>query len=169
MPPLDSIILPCTTTVGTRPTFYLVSVNQALSDAVTTGRYPPIVTEVRKCVTIAGHNRSSSEGMEKRGWLSNVFLAFKALAKMPSGQISRLTLGCKSSEKKNNSVFMAYLQKGSFVLEYTTTLLAAYEKAKDTQVFDLQPDRGRNPTQLNISFIWHFIRSSSTVTGQRKF
>jgi len=81
---LVSMVLPCITMVGTRPTFYLVPVTQALSDAVTTGQYPTMPTEVRKCVVVAGHNRSSSEGMERpefRRVALERFLAFKALAK----------------------------------------------------------------------------------------
>ena len=83
LPALDSMVIPCITMVGTRPTFYLVPVNQALSDAVTTGRYPPMLTEVFKCVTVAGHNRSSCEGMEKpeyRRLALERFVAFKTLA-----------------------------------------------------------------------------------------
>jgi hypothetical protein len=84
MATLDKMIFPCITMVGTRPTFYLVPVNRALSDAVATGQYPPEPTEVRKCVTIAGHNRSSSEGMEKpeyRRVALERFMAFRTLAK----------------------------------------------------------------------------------------
>ena len=84
---LDKMILPCITMVGTCPTFYLVPVNQALSDAVTTGQYPPMPTEVSKCATmtrIAGHNHISSEGMEKPEYrivALGHFMAFKTLAK----------------------------------------------------------------------------------------
>jgi hypothetical protein len=84
MTTLDKMVLPCITMVGTRPTFYLVPVSRALSDAVTTGRYPPAPTEVWKCVTVAGHNRSSSEGMEKpeyRRVALERFMAFKTLAR----------------------------------------------------------------------------------------
>ena len=81
---LDEMIFPCITMVGTRPTFYLVPVNQALSDAVTTGQYPPAPTEVKKCVTVAGHNRSLSEGMDRpeyRRVALERFMAFKTLAR----------------------------------------------------------------------------------------
>lgn len=84
MATLDEMVFPCITMVGTRPTFYLVPVNRALSEAVTTGQYPPRSTVVRKCVTVAGHNRSSSEGMEKpeyRRVALERFVAFKTLAK----------------------------------------------------------------------------------------
>jgi len=83
---LDTMVLPCITMVGTRPTFYLVPVNRALSDAVTTGQFPDAnaATVVLKCVTVAGHNRSSSEGMEKpeyRRVALERFKAFRILAK----------------------------------------------------------------------------------------
>ena len=81
---LDEMIFPCITMVGTRPTFYLVPVNRALSDAVTTGQYPPAPTEVKKCVTVAGHNRSLNEGMDRpdyRRIALERFMAFKTLAK----------------------------------------------------------------------------------------
>ena len=48
--------------VGTHSIFYLVPVNRVLSDVVTTGRYPSMPTKLQKCVTVGGHNRSSSEG-----------------------------------------------------------------------------------------------------------
>ena len=87
MTTLDKMVFPCITMVGTRPTFYLVPVNRALSDAVTaTGEYPPVPpTEVWKCVTVAAeHNCSSSEGMEEpvyRRVALERFMAFKSLAK----------------------------------------------------------------------------------------
>ena len=84
MTALDKMVFPCITMVGMRPTFYLVPVNRALSDAVTTGQYPPVPTEVWKCVTVAGHNRSSNEGMEKPEYrlvALEHFMAFKTLAK----------------------------------------------------------------------------------------
>jgi hypothetical protein len=84
MSTLDNMILPCITMAGTRPTFYLVPVSQALSDAVTTGQYPPVPTEVQKCVTVIGPNRSSREGMENpeyRRLALERFVAFKSLAK----------------------------------------------------------------------------------------
>jgi len=39
---LDAMTIPCITMVGTRPTFYLVPVTQALSVAVVTGQYPKL-------------------------------------------------------------------------------------------------------------------------------
>lgn len=51
LPILDAMTIPCITMVGTRPTFYLVPVTQALSNAVVTGQYPETPTRVVKCVT----------------------------------------------------------------------------------------------------------------------
>ena len=92
--PLDDMVLPCITMVGTQPTFYLVPVNRALSNAVTTGQYPPLPTEVRKCVTapldpppdVPSHNRSASLslGMKKpefRRVALERFKTFRTLAK----------------------------------------------------------------------------------------
>ncbi|KAH9059429.1 hypothetical protein EDB83DRAFT_932284 [Lactarius deliciosus] len=84
LPTLDAMTIPCITMVGTRPTFYLVPVTQALSVAVVTGQYPKDPTEVVKCVTFLGHNRRSSEGMETpeyRRVAFQRFVAFKVLAK----------------------------------------------------------------------------------------
>ena len=86
MATLEEMVFPCITMVGTHPTFYLVPVTRALSDAITTGQYPPAPTEVWKCVTVAGYNCSStgSEGMEKpeyRRVALERFMAFKTLAK----------------------------------------------------------------------------------------
>ncbi|KAK2460093.1 hypothetical protein APHAL10511_007891 [Amanita phalloides] len=82
--PLDAMTVPCITMVGTRPTFYLVPVTKALSDTVINGQLPSVCTEVFRCVTVAGDNRRSSEGMENpeyRRVAFQHFLAFKALAK----------------------------------------------------------------------------------------
>jgi hypothetical protein len=84
MHPLDAMTIPCITMVGTRPIFYLVPVTKSLGDAVITGQWPSVATEVLKCVTVAGHNRRSSEGMETpeyRRVALQRFVAFKALAK----------------------------------------------------------------------------------------
>jgi len=84
LPTLDAMTIPCITMVGTRPTFYLVPVTQALSAAVVTGQYPQAPTEVVKCFTFLGHDRRSSEGMETpeyRRVAFQRFLAFKDLAK----------------------------------------------------------------------------------------
>ena len=84
LPILDAMTIPCITMVGTRPTFYLVPVTQALSDAVVTGQYPETPTTVVKCVTYLGHNRRISEGMETpeyRQLAFQCFVAFKGLAK----------------------------------------------------------------------------------------
>ena len=83
MTTLDKMVLPCITMVGTRPTFYLVPVNRALSNAVTgmTGQYPHEPTEVWKCATVVGHNRSSMEKPEYRRVALERFMAFRTLAK----------------------------------------------------------------------------------------
>ncbi|KAH9970006.1 hypothetical protein BGW80DRAFT_1334162 [Lactifluus volemus] len=84
LPTLDTMIIPCITMVGTRPTFYLVPVSRALSTAVVTGQYPETPTMVVKCVTILGPNRRFSEGMESpeyRRLAFQRFIAFKSLAK----------------------------------------------------------------------------------------
>jgi hypothetical protein len=83
---LNTMTVPCITMIGTRPIFYLVPVTQELSDAVITGRWPEIETEVLKCVTVVGHNGQLSEleGMETPEYRRVAFQcmsAFKALAK----------------------------------------------------------------------------------------
>jgi len=82
--PLDTMTMPCINMIGTRPIFYLVPVTKALSDVVITGQWPSVKTEVLKCVTVAGHNRWSSEGMETPEYRMvglECFIAFEALAK----------------------------------------------------------------------------------------
>ena len=84
LPRLHSMTIPCITMVGTRPTFYLVPVTQDLSNAVSSGQYPRVETTALKCVTVAGRNRSLSEGMESPEYRRVAFqrmVAFKALAK----------------------------------------------------------------------------------------
>ena len=84
LPTLDAMTIPCITMVGTRPTFYLVPVTKTLSVAVMTGQYCEIQTKVLKCVTVLGHHRPSSEGMESpeyRRVAFQRFVAFKDLAK----------------------------------------------------------------------------------------
>jgi hypothetical protein len=81
---LNTMTVPCITMTGTRPTFYLVPVTQELSDAVITGQWPKVETKVLKCVTVSGHNRGLSEGMETPEYRRVAFqrmIAFKALAK----------------------------------------------------------------------------------------
>ena len=84
LPTLDAMTIPCIAMVGTRPTFYLVPVTQALSIAVVTGQYPEALTKVVKCVTFLGHNRPSSEGMGTPAYRRVAFqrfLTFKDLAR----------------------------------------------------------------------------------------
>jgi hypothetical protein len=84
LPTLDAMTIPCITMIGTRPTFYLVPVTQALSTAVVTGQYPETPTKVFKCVTTSGPNRPFSEGMETpeyRRVAFQRFVAFKSLAR----------------------------------------------------------------------------------------
>jgi hypothetical protein len=47
---LDKMTIPCIIMVGTLPTFYLVPVTEELSNAVSLGRYPFVLTMVTKCV-----------------------------------------------------------------------------------------------------------------------
>jgi hypothetical protein len=84
LPTLDAMTIPCIIMDGTRPTFYLVPVTQALSIAVVTGQYPETPTKVVRCVTSLGPRRSSGEGMktlEYRRVAFQRFIAFKSLAK----------------------------------------------------------------------------------------
>ncbi|KAI6015370.1 hypothetical protein F5J12DRAFT_817791 [Pisolithus orientalis] len=84
LPLLDAMTIPCITMDGTRPTFYLVPVTEALSNAVVTGQYPKAPTEVVKCVTSLRHNYQSDGGMETPAYRQLAFrrfLAFKDLAK----------------------------------------------------------------------------------------
>ena len=84
LPTLNTMTIPCITMVGTRPTFYLVPVTRELSDAVTTGQWPEVETEVLKCVTVAGRHRRLSEGMEVPEYRKVAFrrmIAFRAIAK----------------------------------------------------------------------------------------
>ncbi|TFK35027.1 hypothetical protein BDQ12DRAFT_655917 [Crucibulum laeve] len=84
LPRLKVMTIPCITMSGTRPTFYLVPVTEELSNAVISGKYPGNQTKVLKCVTVAGHTRRASEGMEDaeyRKLAFKRFLAFKTLAK----------------------------------------------------------------------------------------
>ena len=81
--PLDSMTIPCITMSGTRPTFYLVPVTAALSQAVISGQYPATATTVLKCATVLGHQRRASDGMinpEYRKLALRRFVAFKAVA-----------------------------------------------------------------------------------------
>ncbi|TEB35467.1 hypothetical protein FA13DRAFT_1728279 [Coprinellus micaceus] len=83
-PVLEAMNIPCITMSGTIPTFYLVPVTQALSDAVATAQYPSTQTRVLKCVTVMAHQRRISDGMadtEFRKLALKRFLAFKSLAK----------------------------------------------------------------------------------------
>ncbi|KAJ7151422.1 hypothetical protein C8R43DRAFT_1005073 [Mycena crocata] len=81
--PLESMVIPCITMSGTRPTFYLVPVTLQLSTAVATGQYPPSETVVSMCVTVVGHPRRASDGMEGTPYRKVAiqrFLAFRTLA-----------------------------------------------------------------------------------------
>ena len=66
------------------PHLLLSAVTQELSDAVITGQWPTVETKALKCVTVVGHNRRLSEGMETSEYRMVAFqrmIAFKALAK----------------------------------------------------------------------------------------
>jgi hypothetical protein len=67
---------------GTRPTFYLVPVTQALSTAVVAGQYPEAPTEVVKYFACLGHDSGSTgnevmETPEYRRVAFQQFFAFK--------------------------------------------------------------------------------------------
>ncbi|KAJ7657798.1 hypothetical protein DFH06DRAFT_1408866 [Mycena polygramma] len=82
--PLESMVIPCITMSGTRPTYYLVPVTLQLSTAVATGQYPPAETVVSMCVTVAGKPPRANDGMEGAEYRKVAlqrFLAFKTLAK----------------------------------------------------------------------------------------
>jgi len=49
--PLDTMTIPCIKMTGTRPTFYLVPVTEALSDAAISGQHPTTRTRVLCCPT----------------------------------------------------------------------------------------------------------------------
>ncbi|KIJ25346.1 hypothetical protein M422DRAFT_255886 [Sphaerobolus stellatus SS14] len=81
-PKLESMTIPCITMSRTRPTFYLVPVTNALSEAVITRQYPSVETTVLKCLTITGQyrDRHGMAGLEYRKLALGRFLAFKMLA-----------------------------------------------------------------------------------------
>ncbi|KAG1795253.1 hypothetical protein EV424DRAFT_1648952 [Suillus variegatus] len=80
LPPLDAMTMPCIKMIGTRPTFYLVPVTKALSDAVISCQYPSAKTEVLKCEVASDHN-GGMEAPEYRGIALQYYVAFKSLAK----------------------------------------------------------------------------------------
>ena len=84
LPPLKTMTIPCITMTGTRLTFYLVPVTRELGEAVITGQWPEVETNVLRCITVAGCNRWATEGMEaleyRRVALQRV-IAFRAIAK----------------------------------------------------------------------------------------
>ena len=74
--------IPAITMTGTRPTFFLVPVTVGLSNAVITGQYPAIQTQVLRCSTaLAPARRAGMEDTEYRQLALKHFLAFKMLAK----------------------------------------------------------------------------------------
>ena len=80
--PLDTMTIPAITMTGTRPTFFLVPVTMGLSNAVITGQYPAIQTQVLRCSTaLAPARRAGMEDTEYRQLALKHFLAFKMLAK----------------------------------------------------------------------------------------
>ncbi|KAK0234770.1 hypothetical protein EDD85DRAFT_845331 [Armillaria nabsnona] len=79
--PLDSMIIPAITVIGTRPVFYKIPVTRELSDAITTAQYPVSKTEVVKCV-VAPHSRRLSEGMEVPEFRREVLQHYEAFRKM---------------------------------------------------------------------------------------
>ncbi|KAG1799579.1 uncharacterized protein BJ212DRAFT_1401895 [Suillus subaureus] len=79
--------MPCITMVEARPTFYLVPVTKALSDAAISCRYPSDRTEVLKCEACeVASDYNINDGMVQeapqcRGIALQYYLAFKSLAK----------------------------------------------------------------------------------------
>ncbi|KAG2130535.1 hypothetical protein BD769DRAFT_1355695 [Suillus cothurnatus] len=78
--PLDAMTMPCITMVGVRPTFYLVPVTKALSDAVISSQYPSGRTEVLTCEVASDHDKDMEEP-KYRGVALQYYVAFKSLAK----------------------------------------------------------------------------------------
>jgi len=75
--------IPCITMQDTRPTFYLVPVTTALSDAVACGTFPPTQTRVSYCPTLAtgaNHGNVGVGDKEYRELVLKGFLGFKDLA-----------------------------------------------------------------------------------------
>ena len=89
--PLDTMTIPCITMVNTRPTFYLVPVTAALSEAVTLGQRPATQTEVLRFPTLGWLPQAGIDvGMEDQEYRKQAlrdFLAFKELAKSPWAHI----------------------------------------------------------------------------------
>jgi len=82
--PLDTMTIPCVSMAETRPTFYLVPVTTALSDAVISGTFPSTPTEAHYCPTVTTHTKYMSVGAEDREYRKlflRRFLAFKQVAK----------------------------------------------------------------------------------------
>ena len=67
LPPLQSIMFPCLTMVGTSPTFYQITVTTALSKAVQTGVFPEIETRVLRYIpALPRRNREGMRSLPNR-------------------------------------------------------------------------------------------------------
>jgi len=79
--PLDAMTIPCISMAITCPTFYLVPVTTALSNAVI-GQRPPTQCQVLRCPTVTTCTAGIGlKDTEYRKLVLRRFLAFKALAK----------------------------------------------------------------------------------------
>ena len=83
--PLDTMTIPCIKMTGTRPTFYLIPVTNALSRAIICGRDPSTQTRVLRCAVA---HSAGMEDIEYRKLALKRFLAFKALARSHWERIS---------------------------------------------------------------------------------
>jgi hypothetical protein len=90
--PLESMIIPCITMVGTRPFFYKVPVTQQLSDAVATGQYPQQPTIVSCSAPPA--RRRASEGMEIPDYRKIALQYYDAYRKLAKSFWSSFIDGC---------------------------------------------------------------------------
>ncbi|KAK0227111.1 hypothetical protein EDD85DRAFT_794938 [Armillaria nabsnona] len=79
--PLESMIIPTITVIGTRPIFYRVPVTQQLSKAVAMGQYPVSETKVVKYV-VAPRSRRLFEGMEVPEFRREVLECYEAFRRI---------------------------------------------------------------------------------------
>jgi hypothetical protein len=80
--PLDKMVIPCITMVGTRPCFYKVPVTKQLSDSIITGQYPHQPTFVTLCSPPPiGHASNSMQIPAYRRTALQYYDAFRELVK----------------------------------------------------------------------------------------
>lgn len=78
---LDEMTVPCITMSGTHPTFYLVPVTRALSDAVFAGAFPTTRTWVSRCATPPPHPDIGMEDPWYRKLVLKRFISFREIAR----------------------------------------------------------------------------------------